>query len=92
MEFWLFLIAFGSVCILAMRSVSIADKLKDEINFEGSSLELHYKIQEQIFTNDDGNLPLNTKRSVLLYQKCLKNIRLTFALILSVVILFFIFS
>ena len=81
MEFLVFSIVFALVLVLGARGIMIASKLKNEINYPDSALNLHYVIQSNIISGNIQSLNITTPLSEVLFNKCLNNIRLSFGFI-----------
>jgi|UPI00059BCB57 hypothetical protein len=76
MAFVLFLVCILNFFILGARGISMASKLKEQIGYTGSSLNLYYSIQNQAFSNSDHLVPTSNPDALILLRQCKQNIRL----------------
>lgn len=89
---YIIFIGFALCGVFSLRGVSIAEKLKNEIGFKKSTLQLHYIIQNQIVSKDPYPLELNTPLAVNLYNQCIMNLRLMFLMIAGLFPVFIFFE
>jgi hypothetical protein len=75
------------VFVLGIRGVSIATEISEAIGYEGSGIELYYKIQSQVFNPAPEVLGLIEDSHIQLYKMCILNTRIMLASILITTIL-----
>lgn len=88
----LFFVVALLVFVLGARGVSIATELSSRINYEGSGVELYYKIQNQVFSPTPEVLGINEHSHIQLYKKCILNIRVMIIAILVTTIVILVFE
>ena len=80
MASFLFLACMLNFFILGTRGILIAAKLKEQIGYNGSSLNLYYSIQNQAFSNSNNLVTGSNSDALILLKQCKQNIRLMFAI------------
>ena len=88
----LFFIVTIFIFIVGTRGVSIATEISEAIEYEGSGIELYYKIQNQVFSPAPDVLGIIEDSHIQLYEKCILNIRVMAASIFITTILIMVFE
>ena len=87
-----FFVSFIMIIALSIRGLSIAKELKQMINYDKSTLSLHYHIQNHVFSSDFGELPISNSEAQNLYSKCTQNLRAMILIVFINVVLVFAFG
>lgn len=88
----LFIAGYACICILSIRGLILCKRLKKEINFSGSSMNLYYQISSEALGANIKTETYTTELSRHLYSKCIACVRGSAAIVVMEVLLGFIFG
>lgn len=80
MALFLFLACMLNFFFLGGRGLLIASKLKQLIEYNGSTLSLYYTIQNRAFSNSNTLVNETNSEALTLLIQCKQNIRVMFAI------------